>query len=123
MLYNLTMNKYIVFFLMLIGLSAHADDYRKNNGILSIFTESEYVKFNINASHGDGYGICEIGGEAISIGAEKELRNQWVYSDKTSECAVVISELKDGNMRVITDSCDSYCGVSAIGSLDGHYRK
>lgn len=117
------MKKLIIVSLLTIGTAVHAGDYKKRNGILSIFPESDLAKFSINASHGDGYGVCEVEGKAILIGAEKGLRNQWVYNDQSSTCAVVISEQKNGTMKVITDKCENYCGVTAIGSFDGDYRK
>nr|WP_288216056.1 acyl-CoA dehydrogenase [uncultured Citrobacter sp.] len=117
------MKKITIAFILITSASlAHAGEYVKRNGILSLSPRGEIAEFNINASHGDT-SICEVYGEAISIGAEKGLRNQWVYSDKESMCAVVISEQQNGTIQVITDKCDNYCGVSAIGAMDGKYKK
>ena len=117
------MKNITIAFILVTSVSlAHAGEYVKRNGILSLSPRGEIAEFNINDSHGDT-SICEVYGEAISIGAEKGLRNQWVYSDKESMCTVVISEKQNGTMQVITDKCDNYCGVSAIGAMDGKYKK
>ncbi|MBG6246232.1 acyl-CoA dehydrogenase [Candidatus Symbiopectobacterium sp. 'North America'] len=117
------MKKITIAFILIANLPlAHAGEYVKRNGVLSLSPRGAVAEFNINASHGDT-SICEIYGEAISIGAEKGLHNQWVYSDKESTYAVVISEHKNGTIQVITDKCDNYCGVSAIGVIDGKYKK
>ncbi|CDG23298.1 conserved protein of unknown function [Xenorhabdus poinarii G6] len=39
----------------------------------------------------------------------------------SSVCVAVISELNDGSVNVMTCSCENYCGVSAVGSMDGEY--
>ena len=62
-----------------------------------------------------------IGGMAESVRAGEGQRNRWIYSDSSSACVAVISELKDGTVNVMTRSCENYCGVSAVGSLDGKY--
>ncbi|MGQ6052065.1 acyl-CoA dehydrogenase [Serratia sp. IR-2025] len=100
----------------------HASEYVKRDGALSIFQHDGGVKFNINASHGNASGVCNMEGIAERVGAGAGQRNRWVYSDSSSACVAVISELKDGSVNIITRSCENYCGVSAIGSMDGKYK-
>ncbi|ULS52229.1 acyl-CoA dehydrogenase [Pectobacterium carotovorum] len=102
---------------------AHAGEYVKSNGILSLSAKNGSADFSINASHGDASGVCNMEGVAESVGAGTGQRNRWVYSDSSSACVAVISELKDGTVNVMTRSCENYCGVSAVGSMDGNYRK
>ncbi|MDT7458372.1 acyl-CoA dehydrogenase [Citrobacter koseri] len=102
---------------------AHAGEYVKRNGALSLLTGNGTAEFNINASHGNASGVCNMEGVAKSVGVGAGQRNRWVYSDSSSACVAVISELKDGSVNVMTRSCDTYCGVSAVGSMDGKYRK
>ncbi|EDX6464932.1 TPA: acyl-CoA dehydrogenase [Salmonella enterica] len=115
----------IVLTLLLVSClpMAHADEYIKSNGALSLSTGNGTAEFSINASHGNASGVCNMEGIAESVGAGIEQRNRWVFSDSSSACVAVISELKDGSISVMTRSCENYCGVSAIGSMDGKYRK
>lgn len=102
---------------------AHAGEYVKPNGSMSLSAKNGFADFSINASRGDASGVCNMEGVAESVGAGAEQRNRWVYSDSSSTCVAVISELKDRTVNVMTRSCESYCGVSAVGSMDGKYRK
>ena len=67
--------------------------------------------------------VCEIGGELTLIDARKGQRNRWVYSDQSSMCVVLISELDNGAMQVISKDCDKHCSVTSIGSINGTYNK
>ncbi|WP_404931829.1 acyl-CoA dehydrogenase, partial [Pectobacterium brasiliense] len=95
----------------------------KPNGSLSLSAKNGFADFSINASRGDASGVCNMEGVAESVGAGAEPRNRWVYSDSSSACVAVISELKDRTVNVMTRSCENYCGVSAAGSMDGKYKK
>ncbi|EKN3395246.1 acyl-CoA dehydrogenase [Yersinia enterocolitica] len=100
---------------------AHADEYVKNNGTLSLSAKNGSADFSINASRGDASSVCNMEGVAESVGAGTEQRNRWVYSDSSSACVAVISELKDSSVKVMTRSCENFCGVSTVGSMDGTY--
>ncbi|MEY7269439.1 acyl-CoA dehydrogenase [Citrobacter koseri] len=101
---------------------AHAAEYVKRNGALSLWMGNGTAEFNINASHGNASGVCNMEGIAERVGAGAGQRNRWVYSDSSSACVAVISELKDGSVNVMTRSCENYCGISAVGSMDGQYQ-
>lgn len=101
---------------------AHAGEYVKPNGSMSLSAKNGFADFSINASRGDASGVCNMEGVAESVGAGAEQRNRWVYSDSSSTCVAVISELKDRTVNVMTRSCENYCGVSAVGSMDGKYK-
>lgn len=103
-------------------MQVYADEYIKNNGTLTLSPENSMAAFNINSSHDNSSGVCNIDGVAESVDAGAEHRNRWVYNDSASKCVAVISELKDGSVKVLTRSCGSYCGVSAAGSMDGKYK-
>jgi hypothetical protein len=117
--------KKIISILFIVSSStfAHAGEYVKPNGFLSLSAKNGFADFSINASRGDASGVCNMEGVAESVGAGAEQRNRWVYSDSSSTCVAVISELKDRTVNVMTRSCENYCGVSATGSMDGNYRK
>lgn len=118
------MKKVIVSLLLAASLPmAHAGEYVKRNGALSLSSGNGIAEFNINASHGNASGVCNMEGVAESVGAGTGQRNRWIYSDSSSACVAVISELKDGSVNVMTRSCENYCGVSAVGSMDGKYKK
>lgn len=115
----------IIFAFFLIGhiTLVYANEYIKNNGVLSLSSDNGSATFSINAYHGDSSGVCNLEGVAESVGTGSRQRNRWAYSDPSSACVLVISELSDGSINVTTRSCESYCGVSAVGSMDGEYRK
>lgn len=116
------MKKIVITLLLVSSLPmAHAGEYVKRNGALFLSTGNGSAEFNINSSHGNASGVCNMEGVAESVGAGAGQRNRWVYSDSSSACIAVISELKDGSVNVTTRSCENYCGVSAIGSMDGKY--
>lgn len=116
------MKKLILVFILTGGFNmAYANEYIKNNGVLSLSSDNGSAKFSINASHGSSSGVCNMEGVAESVGSGAGQRNRWVYTDSSNACLAVISELKDGSVNVVTRSCENYCGVSAIGSMDGKY--
>lgn len=117
------MKKIVLTFLLASSFTmAHAAEYVKRNGAVSLSTRNDTAEFNINASHGNASGVCNMEGIAERVGAGPGQRNRWVYSDSSSACVAVISELKDGSVNIMTRSCENYCGVSAIGSMDGKYK-
>lgn len=109
--------------LMILCFSAKASDFTKINGILSLYQSKNHTAFSINSSLGTTSEVCEIGGELTLIDARKGQRNRWVYSDQLSMCVVLISELDNGAMQVISKDCEKYCGVTSIGSINGTYSK
>lgn len=118
------MKKIVLTFLLASSFTmAHAAEYVKRNGALSLSTRNDTAEFNINASHGNASGVCNMEGIAERVGAGSGQRNRWVYSDSSSACVAVISELKDGSVNIMTRSCENYCGVSAVGAMDGKYKK
>ncbi len=118
------MKKWIILFILTGGFNfAYADEYIKNNGTLSLSLDRGVATFSINASHGISLGVCNMEGVAREVGVVAGQRNRWVYSDSSSACVMVISESNNGSVNVMTHSCENYCGVSAIGSMDGEYRK
>jgi hypothetical protein len=102
---------------------AHAGEYVKANSYLSLSAKNGFAEFNINASRGEASGVCNMEGVAVSVGAGADQQNRWVYSDSSSTCVAVISELKDRTVNVMTRSCENFCGVSAVGSMDGKYSR
>ena len=109
--------------LMILCFSTKASDFKKINGTLSLYQSKNHTTFSINSSLGTTSGVCEIGGELTLIDARKGQRNRWVYSDQSSMCVVLISELDNGAMQVISKDCDKHCSVTSIGSINGTYNK
>lgn len=118
------MKKIVLTLVLVVSLPfAYAGEYVKRDGVLSILSGNGTAKFSINASHGDASGVCNMEGIAESVEAGAGQQNRWVYSDSSSACVAVISEANDGSVNVITRSCDNYCGVSAVGSMDGKFKR
>lgn len=108
--------------LMLLSGSVLADDYVKPNGGLT-FNQGEYeAEFSINASLG-GDAVCNLEGIALAVDPNQTQRSRWVFEDAGSQCQAVISEHKDGSVKVTTKDCEGYCGMSAVGAMDGKYLK
>lgn len=118
------MKKIIMGFILIACIpTVNAEEYVKQNGILSLFMGNNGAEFNINASHGDTSGVCSLEGIAQSVGAGAGQLNRWVYSDSASTCVAIISEITDGSVNVMIRSCENYCGFLAEGSVDGIYMK
>ncbi|HFU4536155.1 TPA: acyl-CoA dehydrogenase [Yersinia enterocolitica] len=100
-----------------------AAEYVKQNGSLSLAAGSNSVEFSINAASKDASGICNMEGSAQSIDAGENQKNRWVYNDTSSQCVAVISEQNSGKVTVMTKGCEGYCGMTAVGAMDGIYRK
>ena len=116
------MRRFSIIFIFVTGSSlANNFVFTKNNNVLSLSPGVEIAEFSINGSHSNTSSLCSIGGMAESARAGEGQRNRWIYSDSSSACVAVISELKDGTVNVMTRSCENHCGVSAVGSLDGKY--
>lgn len=116
------MRKFSIIFIFVTGTSlANTFVLTKNNNVLSLSPRVDIAEFSINGFHDNTSGSCNIGGIAESVRTGEGQRNRWVYSDSSSACVAVISELKDGTVNVTTRSCEKYCGVSAVGSMDGKY--
>lgn len=102
---------------------ATAAEYVKPNGALTLTAGGNGVEFNINAANQDASGICNMEGSAQSIGAGENQKHRWLYNDKLSQCVTIISEQSNGKVAVMTKGCDGYCGMTAVGAMDGIYRK
>lgn len=108
---------------MLVTTAASATEYSKPDAGLSLTPNGENMAFSINSSYGDTSGVCNIEGVAQSVPAGKGQKHRWSWSDSNSQCVAVISEDKNGKMHVSTKGCDGYCGMNAVGSMDGVYQR
>lgn len=102
---------------------ATAADYVKPNGTLTLAAGGNEVEFSINAATKDASGICNMEGSAQSISAGENQKHRWVYNDNSSQCVAVISEQNSGKVKVMTKGCEGYCGMTAVGAMDGIYGK
>ncbi|EOV0287494.1 hypothetical protein ACOIPX_005704 [Salmonella enterica] len=62
---------------------------------VSLSPENGTVEFNINSSHDDVSGICNVEDVAGSVSAGTSQLNHRVYSYSLGACLVLISELKN----------------------------
>ncbi|ELX2276449.1 acyl-CoA dehydrogenase [Yersinia intermedia] len=117
--------KRVILATLLLSTSAlvTAADYVKHNGSLSLAAGGNGVEFSINAATKDASGICNMDGSAQSIGAGENQKHRWVYNDTSSQCVAVFSEQNSGKVTVMTKGCEGYCGMTAVGAMDGIYRK
>ncbi|HEQ3520901.1 TPA: acyl-CoA dehydrogenase [Citrobacter freundii] len=114
------MNRKLLALLMAaITLPVAAAQYVKPGAVLTLNPGKDNAEFNINASTGDGSGVCNMEGTA----AGERQKRRWVWNDNTSECVAVIGELNNGKASVMTRGCERYCGASAAGAMDGLFKK
>lgn len=91
-------------------------EYSKDNAVISVKASGNAVAFNINSSvemH-----ACEISEIATMI---DDRRAAYTSNDPEDKCTVLLT-LTDDALKVTTQSCESYCGMGAIGSMDGLYK-
>ncbi|QSW34629.1 acyl-CoA dehydrogenase [Leclercia pneumoniae] len=118
------MNRKLLALLMAaIALPAAAAQYVKPGAILTVYPGEGKAEFSINASTGDGSGLCNMDGTAQQIAAGENQKRRWMWNDNTSQCVAVISELNNGKTNVMTRGCEGYCGDSATGAMDGQFNK
>lgn len=118
------MNRKLLALLMAaITLPVAAAQYVKPGAVLTLHPGQNNAEFNINASTGDGSGVCNIEGTAQQIATGKNQKHRWVWNDKTSQCVAVISEMNNGKASFMTRGCEGYCGASAAGTMDGLFNK
>ncbi|HAT7507101.1 acyl-CoA dehydrogenase [Citrobacter braakii] len=115
--------KLLVLLMVAIALPAAAAQYVKPGAVLSLHPGKGNAEFNINASKGDGLGVCNVDGTAQQIAAGESQKRRWVWNDNASQCVAVISELKNGKASVMTRGCEGYCGAPATGAMDGLFNK
>jgi hypothetical protein len=101
---------------------ATAAEYVKRNGYLEITNHKGFVEFSINSSTPDGSGVCNMEENASAISTSAGQRKRWLWNDSSSQCVAVISELSTGGATFMTEGCESYCGNSAAGTMDGIYK-
>lgn len=106
-----------------ITLPVAAEQYIKPGAVLTLHPGQDKAEFNINASTGDGSGVCNMEGTAQQIAAGERQKRRWAWNDNTSQCVAVISELKNVKARVMTRACEGYCGASAARATDGLFNK
>lgn len=92
------------------------NEYSKENGVASIKPMGQLMEFFINSSV--DMHACEISGVATMIDAN---RAAYISDDSEEKCTVLLSLDRD-LLKVTTRSCESYCGLSAQGSMDGLYK-
>ena len=115
--------KLLALFRAAITLPVAAAQYVKPGAVLTLHPGQNNAEFNINASTGDGSGVCNMEGTAQQIAAGESQKRRWVWNDNASECVAVISEPTNGKASIMTRGCEGYCGASAAGAMDGLFNK
>ncbi|EAA7512471.1 acyl-CoA dehydrogenase [Salmonella enterica] len=115
--------KLLALLITAIKLPVTAAQYVKPGAVLTLNPGKGNAEFNINASTGDGSGVCNMEGTSQQIAAGESQKRRWVWNDNTSQCVAVISELNNGKASVMTRGCEGYCGISAAGTMDGLFNK
>ncbi|EAA2771243.1 acyl-CoA dehydrogenase [Salmonella enterica subsp. diarizonae] len=118
------MNRKLLALLMAaITLPVAAAQYVKPGAVLTLNPGQNNAEFNINASTGDGSGVCNMEGTAQQIAAGESQKHRWIWNDNASQCVAIISELNNGKTSVMTRGCEGYCGALATGTMDGLFNK
>jgi len=115
--------KLLALLMAAITLPVAAAQYVKPGAVLTLNPGKDNADFNINASTGDGSGICNMEGTAQQIAAGESQKRRWLWNDKTNQCVAVISEMNNGKASFMTRGCEGYCGASAAEAMDGLFNK
>lgn len=91
--------------------------YQKSDGGIDLKVTGKKIQFSINSVVGDH--PCNLEGVATMIDGHRAAYSPESPSDM---CAVVLA-FAPGQVRVTTRDCDGYCGLNAVGSMDGVYNK
>ena len=78
--------KLLILLMVTIALPAAATQYVKPGAVLTLNPGKSNADFNINASTGDGSGICNMDGTAQQIAAGENQKRHWIWNDNTSLC-------------------------------------
>lgn len=115
------MLKKVMISLAFVGVSnvyaSTAAEYLKDNAAISVRASGNAVAFNINSSV--DMHACEISEIATMI---DDSRAAYTSSDPEDKCTVLLT-LTDDALKVTTQACESYCGMGAVGSMDGLYKR
>ncbi|WP_249451643.1 hypothetical protein, partial [Escherichia coli] len=112
--------KLLALFMAAITLPVAAAQYVKPGAVLTLHPGQNNAEFNINASTGDGSGVCNMEGTAQQIAAGESQKRRWVWNDNASECVAVISELTNGKASIMTLKWSTKTGhrVRVFSSID-----
>ena len=95
--------------------------YSKTNGEILIAQDGGQAAFYIN-SVVDMH-PCQVGSDEEPEVANivDEHRAVWTSEDAEDRCVILLT-FSPSMVTVKTKDCDSYCGMNAIGSMDGSYQ-
>lgn len=108
---------------MAIAAYGHAEDVRfeKDNGTIELSRADDGVTFSINSAIGQY--SCEASGMAKTVTSTQFSYTSPDGYEGKDKCRVIIDFISTEQVKVTTDSCSYYCGMQAIGSMDGDYKK
>ena len=106
------------------SVAAFADvsgEFVKNNAGVEIKQQGDSISFSINSSVGDN--VCNLNDDDKPLVAQMIDANRavWSSNDRSNKCTVLFN-FTSGHLKLTTKDCDSYCGMNAIGSMDGTYK-
>lgn len=96
-------------------------EYVKENAGVDIKLQGEAVNFSINSVVGES--ACNLDGKALAMSAQSAgYSAAFATGDKSNAC-VARFDFSGRGLVVTTKDCDGYCGMNAVGSMDGSYQK
>jgi len=119
-------SKVLLMALVLISPTAFTADlsgaYQKQNGVVEVQQQGNQVAFSINSSV--DMHACNLGEDDQPLVARMldATRAAWTSEEMSDRCVVVLN-FAGGQLKVTTKDCDSYCGMDAVGSMDGTYHR
>ena len=108
-----------------VTFAAQADgvtgSYTKKNGVIDIKQNGGDIAFSINSSV--DMHACNMGEDDPLIAKVVDgNRAAWTSEDNTETCVVLLT-FTPASVKVTTKDCDGYCGMNAVGSMDGVYKR
>ena len=114
------MKKWFLALTVLVATNVLADvsgEYTKKNADVDIKQKGNAVEFSISLAIGQH--PCSLEGVAAMIDANRAAYTSDVKSD---QCAVMFM-FSGGALKITTKDCNEFCGLNAIGYIDGTYKE
>lgn len=96
-------------------------EYIKENAVVNMTQQDKAVNFSINSAVGEN--TCDLEGKALMASTHSAVFvASFATGDKSDKC-VARFDFADSGLKITTKDCDRYCGLNAVGSMDGFYQK
>jgi hypothetical protein len=100
------------------AVQAEGTRFEKDNAVLDMAMTQGTIQFTLNAV--EGQSACEAQGTAKII---DDHRAAYTSNDSADRCVILFNFETADQIKVTTKDCNRYCGLAAVGAMDGSYTK